>query len=72
MRILIAIGVLRQKEAGAAGVVLNQAAELTKRGHTVDCWFLEDVLERPAKPKRFGALLFARSLSRLIRQEPGK
>ena len=72
MRILIAIGVSRQKEAGAAGVVLNHAAELTKRGHTVDCWFLEDVLERPAKPKRFEALIFARSLSRRIRGAPGK
>jgi glycosyltransferase involved in cell wall biosynthesis len=53
-------------------VVLNQAAELTKRGHLVDCWFLEDVLERAAKPKRFEALLFARSLSRRIRRELGK
>jgi glycosyltransferase involved in cell wall biosynthesis len=72
LNILIAIGVSRQKEAGAAGVVLNHAAELTKRGHTVDCWFLEDVLERAAKSKRFEALLFARSLSRRVRREPGK
>jgi len=72
LRILIAIGVSRQKEAGAAGVVLNHAAELTKRGHAVDSWFLEDVLERPAKPKRFEALLFARSVSRRIQKEPGK
>jgi hypothetical protein len=47
LRILIAIGVSRQKEAGAAGVVLNHAAELEKRGHFVECWFLEDVLEKP-------------------------
>lgn len=53
-------------------MVLNHATELTKRGHTVDCWFLEDVLERAAKPKRFEALLFARSLSRQIRREPSK
>ncbi|HEY2544958.1 MAG TPA: glycosyltransferase family 4 protein [Candidatus Acidoferrum sp.] len=72
MRILIAIGVSRQKEAGAAGVVLNHAAELTKRGHAVDCWFLEDVLERPAKVKRFEALIFAWGVSRRIRLEPGK
>ena len=72
MRILIAIGVSRQKEAGAAGVVLNHAAELGKRGHAVDCWFLEDILERPAKPKRFEALIFARGVSRRIRREPGK
>ncbi|MGB9465118.1 MAG: glycosyltransferase family 4 protein, partial [Candidatus Acidiferrum sp.] len=51
---------------------LNHAAELAKRGHAVDCWFLEDVLELPAKPKRFEALLFARALSRRIRRELGK
>ena len=72
MRILIAIGVSRQKEAGAAGVVLNHAAELTKSGHTVDCWFLEDVLEHPARLRRFEALFFARSLSKRIRLEPRK
>ena len=72
LRILIAIGVSRQKEAGAAGVVLNHAAELAKRGHVVDCWFLEDVLERPARPKRFEALIFAREVSRRIRREPRK
>lgn len=71
MRILIAIGVRRQKEAGAAGVVLHHAAELSKRGHSVDCWFLEDVLERPVKP-RFEALLFARQVARRIRKEPRK
>jgi glycosyltransferase involved in cell wall biosynthesis len=72
LRILIAIGVSRQKEAGGSGVVLNHAAELTKRGHKVDCWFLEDVLEHPAKPKRLEALLFAGSLSRRIRRESRK
>ena len=72
LRILIAIGVPRQKEAGAAGVVLNHAAELVKRGHTIDCWFLEDVLERPAKAKRFEALLFAIGLSRRILKEGEK
>jgi glycosyltransferase involved in cell wall biosynthesis len=72
LRILIAIGVSRQKEAGAAGVVLNHAAELTKRGHAVDCWFLEDVLKNGARLRRFEALLFARELSRRIRSEPGK
>jgi glycosyltransferase involved in cell wall biosynthesis len=72
LRILIAIGVSRQKEAGAAGVVSNHAAELAKRGHAVDCWFLEDVLESPAKPKRFEALIFARAIARRIRHEAGK
>jgi glycosyltransferase involved in cell wall biosynthesis len=72
LHILIAIGVSRQKEAGAAGVVFNHAAELTKRGHTVDCWFLEDVPESAAGWKRFEALRFAQAISRRIRREPGK
>jgi glycosyltransferase involved in cell wall biosynthesis len=72
LRVLIAIGVSRQKEAGAAGVVLSNASELAKRGHTVECWFLEDVLDRPAKPKRFEALFFAMALARRILRERRK
>jgi glycosyltransferase involved in cell wall biosynthesis len=53
-------------------VVLNHATELIKRGHAVDCWFLEDVLKRAAKPKRFEALLFARTVSKKIQRELGK
>lgn len=72
LRILIAIGVSRQKEAGAAAVVLNHAAELAKRGHEVECWFLEDVLKEPGKWKRFEALRFAREIAKRIQQEPGR
>jgi glycosyltransferase involved in cell wall biosynthesis len=71
LRILIAIGVSRQKEAGAAGVVLNHAAELAKRGHSVDCWFLEDVPESAAGWKRFEAMRFAKAVSLRIRRKPG-
>ena len=70
MRILIAIGVPRQREAGAAGVVLNHALELEKRGHHVECWFLDDVLERPSKPKRFEAFFFAVSVAKRIMKDP--
>lgn len=72
LRILIAIGVPRQKEAGAAGVVLNHATELRKLGHQVECWFLEDVLKEPVKWKRFEAWRFAREVSRRIQREAGK
>jgi len=70
LRILIAIGVPRQREAGAAGVVLNHARELEKRGHQVECWFLDDVFDRPARPKRFEALFFAVSVARRIMKDP--
>lgn len=72
MRILIAIGVSRQKEAGAAGVVLSHVAELQKRGHEVECWFLEDVLTQPVEWRRFEALRFAREIARRIRKEPAR
>jgi glycosyltransferase involved in cell wall biosynthesis len=72
MRILIAIGVTRQQETGAAGVVLNHARELEKLGHSVECWFLEDVLTKPAKPKRFEALMFAAGAARRIWKQKNK
>lgn len=69
MKILIAIGVPRQKEAGAAGVVLNHARELVKRGHSVDCWFLDDLIARQVHPKRIEALIFSqRVASRIFRE----
>jgi len=65
LRILIVTGVRRQKEAGAAGVALNHARELEKLGHQVECWFLDDILKRPVKP-RFEALIFATAIARRI------
>jgi glycosyltransferase involved in cell wall biosynthesis len=72
MRILIATGVPRQQEAGTAAVVLNHARELQKRGHQVTCWFVEDVLEKPAKWKRFEALWFAVALASRILARRGE
>jgi len=68
LRILIAIGVAREREAGGAGVVLNHQRELIKIGHDVDCWFLDDVLgNRP--PGRFEGLAFAATVARRILRE---
>jgi glycosyltransferase involved in cell wall biosynthesis len=66
VRILIATPVPRQREAGAAGVVFNHARELEKRGHTVDCWFLDDVLPGRAGLGRFAGLLFALRVAKRI------
>jgi len=69
VRVLIATGVPGQQEAGTAGVVFNHARELRKLGHEVDCWFLEDVLTRPARPKRIEGLIFAcRAAQRILRE----
>ena len=70
MKILIAIGVLRQREAGAAGVVFNHAEQLEKLGHHVDCWFLDDILPSPRWPGRFRDLEFAAAVSTRIRRQP--
>lgn len=72
MRILIAIGVLRKREAGAAGVVFHHAEELQKLGHRVECWFFDDLLPMPRWPSRFKDLEFAFAVSSRIRREPGK
>jgi glycosyltransferase involved in cell wall biosynthesis len=66
MRILIAIGVPRQREAGAASVVLNHARELENLGHTVVCWFLEDVVAEPVTWRRFQDLQFAVGVAKRI------
>jgi glycosyltransferase involved in cell wall biosynthesis len=66
VRILIATPVPRQREAGAAGVVFNHARELEKRGHTVDCWFLDDLVTGAAGSGRLVALRFALLLAKKI------
>jgi len=70
LKILIAIGVLRQREAGAAGVVFNHAEQLEKLGHQVDCWFFDDILPSPSWPSRFRDLEFSAAVSSRIRRHP--
>lgn len=69
MKILIAIGVARQETAGAAGVVFNHANQLRKRGHKVDCWFLEDIFSGTSRSKRVEAVSFAFRVARRILRE---
>ena len=72
MRILIASGDRRVREAGAAGVVFHHAEELQKLGHQVDVWFFDDVIPSPRWPARFSSLEFATALSRRIRSSPAQ
>lgn len=72
MKILIACGVVRVREAGTAGVALNHAEELRKLGHEVDCWFCGDVMERRRWPARLADLEFAYRLSQRIRRNPSQ
>jgi glycosyltransferase involved in cell wall biosynthesis len=66
----MAIGVLRQREGGAAGVVFNHAEQLAKLGHQADCWFFDDILPSPRWPARFKDLEFAAAVSSRIRRQP--
>jgi glycosyltransferase involved in cell wall biosynthesis len=68
----MAIGVLRQREAGAAGVVFSHAEQLEKLGHQVDCWFFDDILPSPRWPARFRDLEFAAAVSSRIRRQPNQ
>jgi glycosyltransferase involved in cell wall biosynthesis len=69
MRILIASGVRRVREAGAAGVVFYHAEGLQKLGHQVETWFFDDVLPTLRWPARFQELEFVMAISRRIRRE---
>jgi glycosyltransferase involved in cell wall biosynthesis len=70
MRILIAIGVRRNRESGAAGVVFNHVEQLEKFGHKVETWFFDDILPAPRWPGRLEQLEFALAVSRRIRSNP--
>jgi glycosyltransferase involved in cell wall biosynthesis len=72
VRILIATDVPRKREAGTAAVLLNHAAELRKLGHDVETWFLEDVVDPDAWPKRLVALTFAVRVAKRILKAPKK
>lgn len=67
MRILIATDAPRQWEAGTAAVLLNDVRELRNRGHHVECWFREDILDKPVWLRRITSLLFAARVARRIR-----
>jgi hypothetical protein len=72
VRISIATDVSCQREAGTAAVLLNHAAEFRKSGHDVEMWFLEDVVDPDAWPKRLVALTFAVRVAKRIRKAPKK
>ncbi|HEX4001815.1 MAG TPA: glycosyltransferase family 4 protein [Candidatus Acidoferrales bacterium] len=69
---MIATDVPRQREAGTAGVVFSHAQELQKRGHDVECWFLEEMMDSDAWPKRLVTLRFAFLVARRIMKTPAK
>lgn len=68
MRILMAAGVPRRREGGVAGIVMNYAQGLEKRGHTVTTLFLDDLLRPEERGRRFTELRLAARLADYIAQ----
>ena len=72
MNILMAAGVPRRREAGAAGILHHLAREAAVSGHHVSCLFAEDLLESRRFSGRFADVVFAWRLARYIRANRGK
>ena len=72
LRILIAAGVPRQREGGAAAIIYQLAERYREWGHAVDCLFLEDMGSYENVPTRFTDSAYALRLSRYIRQNARK
>lgn len=72
MRILMAAGVPKRREGGAAAMLYNLAKELEARGHCVSCVFLEDLGDFRGVPQRFADAVFAFRLARYVRRNREK
>jgi glycosyltransferase involved in cell wall biosynthesis len=68
MRILMAIGVPRQREGGAAGIMMNYADGLERRGHRITRLFLDDVLPQEHRAGRFADVRFAAEVAKHVLQ----
>lgn len=72
MRILMAVCAPRGREGGSAGIMMNYADALEKRGHKVTALFAEDLLAPGERSSRFSDLRFSARLSRYILSRPGE
>ncbi len=72
MHILMAAGVPKRREGGAAAILHNLARELETSGHRVSCLFLEDLGDFRGVPQRFVDVVFAFRLARYIRRNRQK
>ena len=72
LRILMAAGVPKRREGGAAGIIYQLAERYRAWGHEVDCLFLEDLGGYEDVPARFKDAAYALRLSRYVRRNAGK
>ena len=72
MKILMAVCAPKGREGGAAGIMMNYAEALEKRGHRVTSLFLEDLLSQGERTGRFAEMRFASRLARHIQVRPNE
>jgi glycosyltransferase involved in cell wall biosynthesis len=72
LRILMAAGVPRRREAGAAAILYQLADRLRSWGHEVDCLFLEDLGPYEHIPTRFIDATYGFRLARYVRRSGSK
>ena len=72
LHILMAAGVPRKREGGAAAIAYNFGRELEQRGHQVSYLFLEDLMSESAMRARFREWTFSRRLARYISENRQK
>jgi len=68
LRILMAAGVPRRREAGAAAIIYQLAERYRRLGHSVDCLFLEDLGPYDNVPARLRDLAYSFRLANHIRE----
>lgn len=72
LHILMAAGVPRKREGGAAAIAYNFGRELEQRGHQISYLFLEDLMSEKAARSRFREWTFSRRLARYIKENREK
>lgn len=72
LRILMAAGVPKRREGGAAAILHNLSERWRSWGHDVDCLFLEDFASYDNVPIRFRDAAYAWSLARYVRRNLNK
>ena len=72
MKILMAVCAPKGREGGAAGIMMNYAEALEKRGHRVTSLSLEDLLSQGERTGRFAEMRFASRLARHIQVRPNE
>src|ERR1700741_3815349 len=72
LRVLMAVGVPKRREGGAAAIAYNLGRELQSLGHEVSYVFLDDLILPGSVSPRFSEVIFSYRLARHIVQNRAK